>query len=370
MSLYFSDELTRGNLMGGWRHEALNPAITGAILVRLNRQVGELQGTSRDLQVQLRTAREAALQKDHQIQELERRLAELREEDGVEWPEEGKDRRGNDLPRAKRRGYNNQPQEVQETVNKWCLFFKDQATVSDARDGNAASRSVSDIIWKHLMMPNNRHLLEGDEPESETCKTPCVIQVLYGNGLRMEVGGEEKLVRIKWYLRIGGKLYNQFMSWTIDQGRTAALERAMVDIGVNSFWIRKEGTKQGPSTYKWKTLTAKELKTAIEKLPLHMENIINDIGRNGQVPIDALEGPQLRRILQGMNETVPHKMLMECMEPMMAKLDRLLARSEKKYRYLAALEDTAISPEDRLFRRTVNTFINKKAKRTRFHKKE
>ncbi|KAI8490486.1 hypothetical protein Bbelb_317540 [Branchiostoma belcheri] len=36
----------------------------------------------------------------------------------------------------------------------------------NARDGNVASRSVKDIIEKHLMMPKNRDLLEGDEPEA------------------------------------------------------------------------------------------------------------------------------------------------------------------------------------------------------------
>ncbi|CAH1248553.1 Hypp8238 [Branchiostoma lanceolatum] len=43
---------------------------------------------------------------------------------------------------------------------------------------------------------------------------------------------------------------------------------------------------------------------------------------------------------------------------------------EAIYELLAAMEDTATSPEDRQFRRTVNTCINKKAKSTRFHKKE
>ncbi|XP_078679597.1 uncharacterized protein LOC144915238 [Branchiostoma floridae x Branchiostoma belcheri] len=84
------------------------------------------------------------------------------------------------------------------------------------------------------------------------------------------------------FLRIGGKLLNQLIGWTIDQGRTGALEKAMADIGV-SFWIRKEGTALGPSAYKWKTLTAKELKTAIRGLPLHMANI-----NNSQVCIDVL----------------------------------------------------------------------------------
>ncbi|KAI8487978.1 hypothetical protein Bbelb_344260 [Branchiostoma belcheri] len=81
---------------------------------------------------------------------------------------------------------------------RWCVYFKDQASLSDvwfhelhkfvkvipplswlqeekreqnnfipykmeenARDGNVASRSVKDIIEKHLMMPKNRDLLEG-----------------------------------------------------------------------------------------------------------------------------------------------------------------------------------------------------------------
>ncbi|XP_078679357.1 uncharacterized protein LOC144915009 [Branchiostoma floridae x Branchiostoma belcheri] len=38
--------------------------------------------------------------------------------------------------------------------------------LQQARDGNVASRSVKDIIKKHLMMPKNRDLLEGDEPEA------------------------------------------------------------------------------------------------------------------------------------------------------------------------------------------------------------
>ncbi|CAH1248941.1 uncharacterized protein [Branchiostoma lanceolatum] len=106
------------------------------------------------------------------------------------------------------------------------------------------------------------------------------------------------------FLRIGGKLLNQFISWTIDQGRTAALEKAMSDIGVN-FYIRKEGTTQGPDTYKWKTLTAKELKTVIKSLPDHMSAIINDIGNTGQISIDALQGPQAAAVLRSMNQSVP-----------------------------------------------------------------
>ncbi|KAI8521552.1 hypothetical protein Bbelb_013060 [Branchiostoma belcheri] len=120
------------------------------------------------------------------------------------------------------------------------------------------------------------------------------------------------------FLRIGGKLLNQLMGWTIDQGRTAALEKAMSDIGV-SFWIRKEGTALGPSAYKWKTLTAKELKTAIRGLPLHMANIINDVGNNSQVCIDALQGPQATKALRNLGETVPR-----AISERKAKLKRLL----------------------------------------------
>ncbi|XP_019631168.1 PREDICTED: uncharacterized protein LOC109475068 [Branchiostoma belcheri] len=120
------------------------------------------------------------------------------------------------------------------------------------------------------------------------------------------------------FLRIGGKLLNQLIGWTIDQGRTGALEAAFSDIGI-TFWLRKESTKQGPSTYKWKTLTAKELKTAIKDLPHQMSNIINDIGGRNQVPIDALQGPQLTRLLRDRNETVPR-----AVSERKAKLKRLL----------------------------------------------
>eukprot|EP00058_Branchiostoma_floridae_P002265 XP_002587753.1 hypothetical protein BRAFLDRAFT_94657 [Branchiostoma floridae] len=51
-----------------------------ATIVRVNRQVRELQGSSQNLQLQLRAARELAAQKGQRIQDLEQRLAEL--EDG------------------------------------------------------------------------------------------------------------------------------------------------------------------------------------------------------------------------------------------------------------------------------------------------
>ncbi|XP_019631167.1 PREDICTED: uncharacterized protein LOC109475067 [Branchiostoma belcheri] len=128
------------------------------------------------------------------------------------------------------------------------------------RDSNAASRSVRDIIRKHLMMTENQHLLEADEPEVSfrygldgrpqaknniigavmACITPvrdleealvrprtvreeyCVflyngkedyeeqvkagsrvfreMEDIQANGIQMEVEGVEKLIRVKWYI--------------------------------------------------------------------------------------------------------------------------------------------------------------------------
>ncbi|CAH1242409.1 Hypp6671 [Branchiostoma lanceolatum] len=122
----------------------------------------------------------------------------------VEWPQGPNDRRGQPPPgdrSPKGRGYRHQTEETKDLV-KWCVHFKDQATVSDvwwhelhmkfkdtippigwmkqergeqnscipyqleenARDGNGASRSVVDIIKHHLTMPANQHLLQGEEP--------------------------------------------------------------------------------------------------------------------------------------------------------------------------------------------------------------
>ncbi|KAI8487198.1 hypothetical protein Bbelb_349960 [Branchiostoma belcheri] len=40
----------------------------------------------------------------------------------------------------------------------------------------------------------------------------------------------------------------------IDQDSTAKMEKAMREIGISSFYIRNEATREGPSTFKWKTV--------------------------------------------------------------------------------------------------------------------
>ncbi|CAH1239561.1 Hypp5846 [Branchiostoma lanceolatum] len=107
--------------------------------------------------------------------------------------------------------------------------------------------------------------------------------------------------------RIGGKLLTQFIGWCIDQGVTELLEQAFREIGISTFYIRREATREGPSTYKWKTLSAKELKKAVRLLPDKMPHIIKDIGSVGAVRrIDSLTGPQLRTILRSKGVEVPH----------------------------------------------------------------
>ncbi|KAI8495251.1 hypothetical protein Bbelb_272370 [Branchiostoma belcheri] len=107
------------------------------------------------------------------------------------------------------------------------------------------------------------------------------------------------------FLRIGGKLLTQLIGWAIDQDATEKLEQAMRDIGIGTFYIRKEATQQGPSTFKWKTLSAKELKKAVKMLPDKMPQIIQSIGRASEVKIDSLQGRQLTSILNSKGARVP-----------------------------------------------------------------
>ncbi|KAI8506360.1 hypothetical protein Bbelb_157870 [Branchiostoma belcheri] len=381
---------------------------------------------------------------------------------GVEWPKGPLDRNGQPPPADQAvtgRGYRHQTDETRDLV-RWCVYFKDQASLSDvwfhelhmkfmkvipplswlqeekreqnnfipyqmeenARDGNAASRSVKGIIEKHLMMPKNRDLLEGDEPEVGfrygldgrpqaknniigavmACITPvrnpeqalarpkrtvreeyCVflysgkedyeeqvrcgsrvfreIEELHLNGIDIDLGEEgRKHVKIKWYvlsdwkalaIMLGlvgptgdyfciscycrkaeiaqfrqdyalrsqesahihtgsrdsrGHQHLPLIGWSIDQNHTDALEKAMKEVGIRTFYIRKEATREGPSTFKWKSLTGKELETAIQRLPDKLPAIINNIGSSGEVQIDSLQGRQLTAMLQAKGvERVP-----------------------------------------------------------------
>ncbi|KAI8490601.1 hypothetical protein Bbelb_318690 [Branchiostoma belcheri] len=107
------------------------------------------------------------------------------------------------------------------------------------------------------------------------------------------------------YLRIGGKLLTQLIGGAIDQDATEKLQQAMRDIGIGTFYIRKEATQQGPSTFKWKTLSAKELKKAVKMLPDKMPQIIQNIGIASEVKIDSLQGRQLTSILNSKGARVP-----------------------------------------------------------------
>ncbi|KAI8516459.1 hypothetical protein Bbelb_050400 [Branchiostoma belcheri] len=102
------------------------------------------------------------------------------------------------------------------------------------------------------------------------------------------------------------------LSWTIDQGRTGALGKALTEIWVN-FWIRKEGTALGPSAYNRGVEDSNK-----RPAPAHA-NIINDVGDSSQMSIDALQGPQATRSLWNLGETVPM-----AISERKAKLKRLL----------------------------------------------
>ncbi|XP_078582980.1 uncharacterized protein LOC144865843 [Branchiostoma floridae x Branchiostoma japonicum] len=109
------------------------------------------------------------------------------------------------------------------------------------------------------------------------------------------------------YLRIGGKLLSQLIGWSIDQDTTDKLEKAMREIGISTFYIRQEATREGPNkVFKWKSLSAKELKKAVRFLPAKLPDIIKDIKRSNNVQrIDSLSGPQLRTILLSKGSDVP-----------------------------------------------------------------
>ncbi|CAH1242512.1 Hypp6787 [Branchiostoma lanceolatum] len=89
------------------------------------------------------------------------RLAEL--EAAVKGMENGKSPGSDDRP-VTVRGYRHQRDETKHQI-RWCVYFKDQSSLSHGRDGNASYRSVKGIIEQHLMMPEDRDLLEGDESE-------------------------------------------------------------------------------------------------------------------------------------------------------------------------------------------------------------
>ncbi|KAI8503775.1 Orexin receptor type 2 [Branchiostoma belcheri] len=65
------------------------------------------------------------------------------------------------------------------------------------------------------------------------------------------------------------------------------------------------------------------------RLSHHMTNILYDIGGRNQVPIDALQGPQLTRLLRDRNETVPR-----AVSERKAKLKRLLGEEAMWHRRL------------------------------------
>ncbi|KAI8490606.1 hypothetical protein Bbelb_318740 [Branchiostoma belcheri] len=53
----------------------------------------------------------------------------------------------------------------------------------------------------------------------------------------------------------------RLIGWSIDQDSTTKLEKAMREIGISSFYIRKEATREGPSTFKWKTVRMLEVES-------------------------------------------------------------------------------------------------------------
>ncbi|CAH1277662.1 Hypp9752 [Branchiostoma lanceolatum] len=108
-------------------------------------------------------------------------------------------------------------------------------------------------------------------------------------------------------LRIGGKLMTQFTGWVIDQDQADKMEKAMCELGITTFYLRKEASREGPSTYKWKNLTAKELKKVLKMLPNKMPNIIKNIGITSEVRIDGLHDRQLTLLLESRGVTkIPH----------------------------------------------------------------
>ncbi|XP_035664364.1 uncharacterized protein LOC118407899 [Branchiostoma floridae] len=109
------------------------------------------------------------------------------------------------------------------------------------------------------------------------------------------------------YLRIGGKLLTQLIGWVIDQNVPEKLEQAMRDVGVGTFYLREEGNRQGTNTFKWKSLSAKELKKAIKMLPDRLPDIIENVGITREAKIDSLQGRTLTAILQSKGAKVPHK---------------------------------------------------------------
>eukprot|EP00058_Branchiostoma_floridae_P000956 XP_002586444.1 hypothetical protein BRAFLDRAFT_105223 [Branchiostoma floridae] len=109
------------------------------------------------------------------------------------------------------------------------------------------------------------------------------------------------------YLRIGGKLLTQLIGWVIDQNVPEKLEQAMRDVGVGTFYLREEGNRQGTNTFKWKSLSAKELKKAIKMLPDRLPDIIENVGITKEAKIDSLQGRTLTAILQSKGAKVPHK---------------------------------------------------------------
>ncbi|KAI8487542.1 hypothetical protein Bbelb_347760 [Branchiostoma belcheri] len=117
--------------------------------------------------------------------------------------------------------------------------------------------------------------------------------------------------------------WENLIGWSIDQDSTAKLEKAMREIGISTFYIRKEATREGPNTFKWKTLKRAEegYQASADKIP----EVIKDVGGAGEARIDGFSGPQLRTILRNKGSHVPR-----LVSERMARLKSILGGAETK----------------------------------------